>query len=238
MWKSSRKKRKNKFEARKSRFETKRKMKKTAIIVILLITAGVMAQDLKISKEEPLEIISGSMNINNKTKAVTYTGAVTIKHAGNILKADKVTILPDSDAIIAEKNIEFTAKNKTKTTGGYAEYIKSKKQLIMKENATLVSVDKEKVKTNVKADVMELYGDEDRAEARGNVEMSRLDEKVKCATAVLDNKKDNVVLEGNPVVTKLDDMFEGKKLTIYFGKKLLVAEENVKARFYAKGAGE
>ncbi|MEI7903801.1 MAG: LptA/OstA family protein [Candidatus Firestonebacteria bacterium] len=215
------------------------KLKNIALLAVAAAVAlPIYSQEVNISKDDPLEIESSTWNVNNRTKAVTYTGEVKVRHAGNIMKAEKVTILPDSDMITAEKHIEFTEKSGTRTTGEFAEYLKSSKQLIMKENATLVSMDKEKVRTNVRADVMELYGNENRAVARGNVDISRLDMKVKCGTALLDDRKDSVVLEDNPVVTKLDDIFKGKKLTIYFGKRLLVAEGDVTAKFYVKGAGE
>lgn len=204
------------------------------IIVILVCFVSILeAQELKISKEEPLEITAKSVTGNNKTKEVIYTGNVVMKHAGNTLKSEKLTIVPNSSKIIAEKDITFINKENTmEIKGGYSEYLRDTKYLLMKDNPRLFIKDKEGIETNVKADQMEMLDQGNKAIVKDNVEMTREDMKINCKTANYSREEDKVVLEGDPVVFKKQDRYEGDKITLFTKKRMLIADSNVKAKIF------
>jgi len=203
------------------------------VVVFLIFLDVLSAQELKITREEPLEITAKKILGNSKTKEIVYVGNVVLKHAGNILEANKLTILPGSDKIIAEGNVSFIDGNNTiEMKGQYVEYLKSSKHVMMKESPVLSLSDKEGIRTTVKSDVMELFSKEERAVIYGNVEVTREDMKILCALVHYDKGEDKVILEGKPLVFKGDDRYEGDKITIFTKDRKLIADSNVKAVVY------
>lgn len=208
---------------------------KVGAIPIFIFLSVLNAQELKVTKEEPLEITAKTVLGNSKTKEIIYTGNVVLKHAGNILKSNKLTILANSDKMIAEGNVGFVNKNDTiEMKGQYVEYLKSSKHIMMKESPILFLNDREGIKTTVKSDVMELFSEEEKAVMYGNVEIIREDMKILCGQASYDKSLEKVVLEGKPVVFKKQDRYEGDKITIFTKKRNLIADSNVKALIYFK----
>lgn len=208
---------------------------KISIAVVLSIISLSLAesQELKVSKEEPLEITAKSITGNSKTKEVIYYGNVVMKHAGNTLTSEKLVIMPNSNKIVAEKDITFINKENTlEMKGGYSEYLKDTKYLMMRVNPYLFLKDKDGIETKVKADQMELFDQGERAVVNNNVEMLREDMKINCGVANYSKTEDKIILEGKPVVFKKQDRYEGDKITLFTKKRLLIADSNVKAKIF------
>ncbi|MFH1823952.1 MAG: OstA-like protein [Candidatus Firestonebacteria bacterium] len=203
------------------------------MVAVPIFVSILNAQELKVTQKEPLEITAKLVLGNNKTKEIVYMKDVVLKHAGNILKSDKLTILPNNDKIIAEDNVSFVNKNNTmEMKGEYVEYFKSNKYVVMRKSPVLLLTDSEGIKTTVKSDVVELFSEEEKAVVSGNVEMIKEDIKILCGQANYDKSLEKIVLEGKPVVFKKQDKYEGDKITIFTKKRNLIADSNVKALIY------
>ncbi|MFH1073998.1 MAG: LptA/OstA family protein [Candidatus Firestonebacteria bacterium] len=209
-------------------------MKKT--VAVLVIFAGiipVLAAEMKINKETPLAITAKSVTGNSKTKEVTYKGNVVLKHSGNILKAEKLVLLPGGNKIVAEQNVFFWSGSKqVEITGGYTEYLKDTEQLLMKKDAVLFMTDKDGVKTDIRGDVVDVLNGGERAVVSGSVKIKRDDILINCGNADYDKIQDIIILEGKPEVKKGFNTYKGEKILIFIKQRKLIADENVTARIY------
>lgn len=207
-------------------------------ILLCLALAAVLAgnswsAEMKVSKETPLEITAKKVVGNSKTREVTYSGDVVLKHAGNTLKSQKLVLLPGSNKIIAETNVAFFSGNKlVEITGGYTEYLKDTGQLTMKEKAILIFKDRNGQVTNIKGDVVEVYNEGARAVVSGKVEIIRDELTIHCGNADYDRLIDVIKLEGSPRVFQGKNNYRGKIISINIKERKLVADGNVKAQIY------
>ncbi len=205
------------------------------MLVVLLAGSNVTADEMKVSKETPLEITAKKVTGNSKTKEVSYSGEVVLKHAGNILKSEKLVLLPGNNRIVAETNVHFLSSTKlVEITGGYTEYFKDTSQLTMKDNAILFLKDKEGVATNIKGDVVEVYNGGARAVVSGRVVIIRDDLTIYCENADYDRQEDRIKLEGSPRVLQGKNTYQGDSINITIKDRKMVADKNVKAQIYTE----
>ncbi len=203
-------------------------------IALLLFAVPAATQDLQVTDKDPITISSNSWSADNKTQVMTYSGNVVVTHHEDTLYAQKVSLKPGEDVLSAEQDVKFIEKNGNTVSGDSAKYSKSKRELELTGNASLETVGTERITTRVHSDRMKLENGAGKASAAGNVKVDRGDMTVKCGKAYLFQAEDKVVLEDSPVVKKQDDEFSGDMFTIYFKKRLLIADSGVKARFYVK----
>ena len=203
------------------------------VILISCCLVSLRAAEMKISKETPLAITAKSVTGNSKTKEVTYRGAVVLKHSGNILKAEKLTLVPGGNKIIAEENVSFWMESKKiEVTGGYTEYLKDTEQLLMQKNAVLFMTDKDGATTDIRGDAMDVVKGGERAVVTGSVIMKKDDIIINCGKADYDKARDTITLEGKPEVKKGRNIYKGEKISIFIKERKLVADTNVTARIY------
>lgn len=209
-------------------------MRKLAVALIIIFNClAVSALEMKISKETPLEITANEVTGNSKTREVSYKGNVLLKHSGNILRSEKLTLLPGSNKIIAEDRVTFLSENRqVEITGQYTEYLKDTGQLTMKKEAVLVFSDKDGVKTDIRGAIIEVYNSGERAIVSGDVKIKRADIVINCGNADYDRKLERIILEAEPKVKKGVNMYRGDKITIFVRQRRLVAEANVFAKIY------
>ncbi len=209
-------------------------MRKLAVALIIIFSClRVSALEMKISKETPLEITANEVTGNSKTREVSYKGNVLLKHSGNILRSEKLTLLPGSNKIIAEDRVTFLSENRqVEITGQYTEYLKDTGQLTMKKEAVLVFSDKDGVKTDIRGATIEVYNSGERAIVSGDVKIKRADIVINCGNADYDRKLERIILEAEPKVKKGVNMYRGDKITIFVRQRRLVAEANVFAKIY------
>ena len=209
-------------------------MRKLALALIIIFNClTVSALEMKISKETPLEITANEVIGNSKTREVSYKGNVLLKHSGNILRSEKLTLLPRSNKIIAEDRVTFLSENRqVEITGQYTEYLKDTGQLTMKKEAVLVFSDKDGVKTDIRGAIIEVYNSGERAIVSGDVKIKRADIVINCGNADYDRKLERIILEAEPKVKKGVNMYRGDKITIFVRQRRLVAEANVFAKIY------
>ena len=203
-------------------------------MVFLLLAVPAGSQDIQVTDKDPIIISSNSWSADSKTQVMTYSGKVVVTHNDDTPYAEKVSLKPGDDVLLAEQDVRFVEKKGNTVTGDTAKYIKSKRELEVTGNASLETVGTERITTRVRSDIMKLENGAGKASASGNVKMDRGDMTVKCGKAYLFQSEDKVVLEGSPVVKKQEDEFSGDIFTIYFKKRLLIADSGVKARFYVK----
>lgn len=203
------------------------------LVFAVLLAGGVHAAEMKVNKETPLEITAKKVVGNSKSKEVTYSGDVLLKHDGNILRSEKLVLLPGNNKIVAETNVSFSSGNKlVEITGGYTEYLKDTGQLTMKQNAELFIKDKDGVDTNIKGDVVDVYNDGARAVISGSVEIKREDLTIFCGNADYDRQADKIKLEGSPKVYQGKNIYRGDAISISVKERKLIADGNVKAQIY------
>ncbi|OGF45433.1 MAG: hypothetical protein A2231_01425 [Candidatus Firestonebacteria bacterium RIFOXYA2_FULL_40_8] len=209
-------------------------MKKiVSILTVLLGLSPAFAADIKIDKENPLNITAKSVTGNSKTKEVIYKGNVVMKHSGNILKAEKLTLVPGGNKITAEENVYFWSESKqVEITGGYTEYLKDTGQLLMKENAVLFVTDKDGTKTDIRGDSVDVLNGGERAVVSGSVVIKRENIIIHCGNADYNKIQDSIVLEGSPDVKKGSNTYKGEKISIFIKQRKLIADKNVTARIY------
>jgi|GEM_PF-1814079 len=199
--------------------------------VAVLFPAG--AAEMTINKETPLAITARSVAGNSKTKEIIYSGDVVLKHSGNTLKAEILTLLPGGNKIVAEQNVSFESENKqVEITGGYTEYLKDTGRLLMKKDAILFLTDKDGLKTDIRGDVVDVLNGGERAVVSGSVFIKREDILINCGSADYDKVQDIITLEGKPEVTKGANTYKGEKISIFIKQRKLIADKNVKARIY------
>ena len=211
-------------------------MRPARLLLLVLSISAVQAgsQDIQVSDKDPILINSNSWSADNKTQIMTYSGNVVVIHNENTLYAQKVSLKPGDDVLSAEQEVRFVDKKGTTVTGDKAKYGKTKRQLEVTGNSFLETVGTERITTRVHSDIMKLENGAGTATAVGNVKVEREDITVKCGKADLFQAEEKVVLEGSPVVRKQDDEFHGDIFTIFFKKRLLIADSGVRARFYVK----
>ena len=203
-------------------------------IALLIFAVPAGSQEISVSDKNPITITSDSWSADNKTQIMTYSGNVLVTHQEDTLRAQKVSLKPGDDVLSAEKDVRFVEKNGSTVTGERAKYIKSKRELEVTGNASLETVGTERITTRVHSDTMRLQNGAGMASAAGNVKVEREDITVRCGKADLYQAEEKVILEGAPFVKKQDDEFHGDNFTIYFKKRLLIADSGVRARFYVK----
>ncbi len=205
------------------------------LVLALLLAGNITAAEMKVDKDTPLEITAKKVVGNSKTREVTYSGEVVLKHDGNILRSEKLVLLPGNNKIIAETNVKFFSGNKqVEITGGYTEYLKDTGQLTMKIAPVLFLKDKEGVETNIKGDVVDVYNAGARAVVSGKVEIRREDLTIYCGNADYDRPSDRIKLEGHPKVLQGKNTYEGELINITIKDRKLTADRNVKARIYTE----
>ncbi len=203
-------------------------------ITLLIFALSLSSQNMQVSDKDPVLINSDSWTANNKTQVMTYSGNVVVTHSGNTIYAQKVSFKPGDDVLSAEMDVKFIDHKGTTVTGDKAKYGKSKMELEINGNSYLETVGTERITTRVRSDTMKLENGAGTASAAGSVRVERGDMTVKCGKAQLFQAEEKVFLEGSPVVKKQDDEFHGDNFTIYFKKRLLIADSGVRARFYVK----
>ncbi|OGF47161.1 MAG: hypothetical protein A2452_12930 [Candidatus Firestonebacteria bacterium RIFOXYC2_FULL_39_67] len=207
-----------------------------SIIAILIVFSGFLplfAEEMKISKENPLTITAKSWTINSKTKEVTYNGDVVLKHSGNVLKAEKLVLLPGGNKVVAEQDVSFWSESRQlEITGGYTEYLKDTGQLLMKKDAVLFLTEKDGMKTDIRGDSVDVLNGGERAMVSGSVIITRDDILINCGSADYDKIQDTIILEGKPEVKKGSNTYKGEKISIFIKQRKLIADKNVTARIY------
>lgn|GEM_PF-3384203 len=190
-----------------------------------------------ISSEQPLHLTADLVQGNAKEKIVVYTGHVIMEHEQIRITCDKLFAYGENELVVCEGNVYGNdTANDAELWAGRAEYRKKERHLTATAGPTLKMSDKNGIMTKVVARQIEFFGAEKRVKAEGDVNIERDKINAVCGHATYFAEPKKVIMTEKPVARQEQNVFEGEKMTIFFGENRIMIDETVKANVYPKTA--
>ncbi|GIX41808.1 MAG: hypothetical protein KatS3mg129_1541 [Leptospiraceae bacterium] len=188
---------------------------------IMYITADIIEYYLKTNKENK-GIIQGNVIMQSKTKKMKGEEFVLLgKSLEKIISNKKVTLEDKKENFYLEANyMEYDIKNKML-------YLKNHPRLITYDDITK---ENRKIEQELTANIIERDFDKEITKAKGNVYFKRNNEIAYAEYAIIDEKKEEMELLGNPILKRGDTEIHCKKIHIL--KDKIEFEKELETKIY------
>lgn len=189
---------------------------------------------IEASKNEPVEIKGDKAEFNMKKEEATYIGNVVLVHGDITLTCDRLQAFgSQKEKVIGYGNVKWLRKkDNTSLTCNYFQYEKNTKYMLAREKPVLTMIDKNKEKTVIVAEEMELFGEKNEAIGIKNVVITKEDTKATCQKAHYFDEDGKLILTGSPVVEQNKNVFKGDTITVYLEEGKIILENNVNTVIY------
>ncbi|HOJ62907.1 MAG TPA: LptA/OstA family protein [Spirochaetota bacterium] len=182
-------------------------------------------------KIDELNLTSNYGSYNQQKKVFYAKGNAHITIDNNEIYCDEMEIYLTKDdnveKAIFKKNIRiFQEKEKIQIGGEYAEYYKSEKQFVIRENAFYVDVEEE---VAVFGDAIYNYDKEKLAIVQGNIRIFQKDIFAKGASVKYTRKDKIMEITGFPTVENQGSIYSAKKIIVNVDTNTFFLEGGIEA---------
>jgi lipopolysaccharide transport protein LptA len=163
----------------------------------------IVQNDVKIV-DETTEITARRGIYERRENVVTLFGPVTIRDSVQTIRCDRIVYYRDKEEFVATGDVVLVdQENDARLTGSRLVYDRKKKYAELTGSPVLKTFDEDgELLITVFSDKMEFFQEIEKAVATSNVEIMQDEVKATCLVATLYNQREEIILSGNPEVTK------------------------------------